>query len=217
MRPGMLLLAALAAIAACTQVQDIERVNEVPLVLADTAGQARTIVYQLPEPWSDGLSPRTAVLRGTACQLGSQRATRTTPFTIPDWEYANVFQDEFRRAGYRALDAVAAGTPAGAGGVAADFRIVGAMSNVRANVCLPAADQGNIYDGKGEASMTVRWEVHGPAGKGVVYSTTQRGYARADEPIPAVPRELMRAAFARAIHGLLADEGFRAALRRPAG
>jgi hypothetical protein len=210
----MLLPAALAAIAACTQVQDIARVNEVPLVLADTAGQARTLAYQLPEPSSDGLSPRITVLRGTACQLGSQRATRTTPFTIPDWEYANVFQDEFRRAGYRALDAVAAGTPVGAGGVAAEFRIIGVMSNVRANVCLPAADLGNVYDGKGEASLTVRWEIHGQAGRGAVYTTTQRGYARIDEPIPAVPRELMRAAFARAIHGLLADEGFRAAMRQ---
>ena len=213
MRPGIVMLAALAAIGACTQVQEIERKGDVPLVLADTAAQARTVTYQLPEPGSDGLAPRITVLRGTACQLGSQRATRTSLFAIADRDYANVFQDELRRAGYRALDAVAVGTPADARGVAADFRIVGVMSNVRTNVCLPAADLGNIYDGKGEASMTIRWEVHAAASKSVVYTTTQQGYAKIDDPIPAAPRELMRAAFARAIHGLLADEGFRAAMR----
>ncbi len=217
MRPGMVMLAALAAIGACTQVQEIERTGDVPLVLADTAGQARTVTYQVPDPSSDGMTPRITVLRGTACQLGSQRATRTSLFTISNRDYANVFQDEFRRAGYRALDAAAAGTPGDARGVAADFRIIGVMSNVRANVCLPAVDLGNLYDGKGEASMTVRWEVHAAAGKSVVYTTTQRGYAKVDDPIPAAPRELLRAAFARAIHGLLADEGFRAAMRATGG
>lgn len=216
MRSGMAMLVLLAAVGACTQVREIERVDEVRPVPADAAAQARTVAYQMPDPASDDGAPRITILRGTACQLGSQRALRTSLFTMPGQDYANVFQDEFRRAGYRALDAVAHGT-ADAAVIPADFRIVAVLSDVKANICLPAADLGDIYDGKGEASMTVTWQLHPRGGRGPVYSTTQRGYARIDEAIPVVTRELLRAAFARAVNGLLADEGFRTALRAPRG
>ena len=216
MRHWFIALAALVMIGACTRVQEVERAGDIQLVQADAAVQARAIAYQLAAAPSDDSLPRITILRGTTCELGSQRATRTSQFAIADREYANVFQDEFRRAGYRTLDAVAADISADARGSAPDFRIVGVMSKVRMNVCLPAADLGDIYTGKGEASMAVEWRLHAAGRKDAIYTTTQLGYAKVDEVIPAVARELLRATFARAIHGLLADQGFRQAMRAPA-
>jgi hypothetical protein len=208
------ILAVLATLGGCTRVQEIRHLDPIGLVLADPAAQARAVAYQLPDSPSRGTRPAITVLRGAACVLGSQRAAKATAFEITDAEYASVFQDEFRRAGYRAFDAVAAGAPDGAS--AGAWRIVAEMSEVRMNVCLPEADAANPYDGKGEAAMTVRWLVYPAAGGTLLYASTQPGYARIDTKISAAGRELLRTAFARSIHGLLADEGFRAAMRAPA-
>ncbi|HKV00165.1 MAG TPA: hypothetical protein VJR58_33010 [Vineibacter sp.] len=201
----------------CTQPQEIvrlneiERVGEVRLIQAEPAAQARTLAYQLPAAGRSAATPRVTVLRGPDCQIGSQSAARTTLFAVTDQDYANVFQDELRRVGYQALDAVAAD----ARDSRAEFAIAATMTNVRMNICLPAADLGDIYGGKGEASMTVRWQVYASARKSIVYTTTQAGYGKLDDVTDAAARELLRAAFARAVHGLLADEGFRALLRTP--
>lgn len=218
MRYDLVALAALAVLmGGCTQPQDIvrlneiERVGEVRLVQAEPAAQARTLAYQLPSGRSGGTTPRVTVLRGPDCQIGSQGAARTALFAVTDQDYANVFQDELRRVGYRALDAVGAD----AREPRAEFAIAATMTNVRMNVCLPAADLGDIYGGKGEASLTVRWQVYASSGRSIVYTTTQPGYAKLDDITDAAARELLRAAFARAVHGLLADEGFRALLRTP--
>ncbi len=194
------------------RVNEIERVGDVRQVAAEPAAQTRTIAYQLPGGRSGGPAPRVTVLRGPSCQIGSQGVARTAAFAVTDQDYANVFQDELRRVGYQALDAVTAG----ARDVRAEFVIAATMANVRMNVCLPAADLGDVYGGKGEASMTVRFEVHASARRSTVYATTQAGYAKLDDVTDAAARELLRAAFARAVHGLLADEGFRALLRTPA-
>jgi hypothetical protein len=195
------------------RVQDIMPLEPVPLIPADTAAQHHTIAYQLPAGPSVATRPAITVLRGATCELGNQRASRANTFIITDMEYANVFQDELRRAGYRAIDAV----PAGAGGVGTGYLLAATMSDVRLNVCLPEIEQNNPYDGKGEAGMVVRWQVMRANDGRVIYTTTQRGYARADTVIAAAGRELLKAAFARAVHGLLADEGFRAMLRQGQG
>lgn len=212
MRCVLAILAALVAVAGCTAVQEIAHRDPVPLVTAEAPAQARAIAYQLPAEPSRGTRPAITILSGKACTLGSQRAARASPFAIIDTEYASVFQDELRRAGYRAVDAL----PAGGGNASGAWRVVAEMSDVRMNVCLPEADAANPYDGKGEAGMTVRWQIHPAGGGDPVYATTLYGYARIDDTIPAAGRELLRAAFARAVHALVADEGFRAAMRMPA-
>lgn len=213
MRHALVALAVLVIVGGCTRVQEIEDLPPIRLVMADAPAQAHPVAYQLPDDPSRGTRPDITILRGKACELGSQRAAKTTPFNITDAEYASVFQDELRRAGYRTVDALPAGAPARTS--AATFRIVAEMSEVRMNVCLPEVDAANPYDGKGEAGMTVLWQVYAVATGDIVYTTTQAGYARIDETIPAAGRELLRTAFARAIHGLLADDGFRAAMRAP--
>ena len=67
---------------------------------------------------------------------------------------------------------------------------------------------GNFTNGKGEASLTVEWQVYSNAQKSVVYTSVQKGYAKLDSSVVGPSRELWREAFARAVRGLLADEGF---------
>ncbi len=209
----LLVLLAACAVGGCARVQEIGSLQPVPLVAADGPAQRHAIAYQLPAEPSAGTRPAITVLRGAACEPGSQRASRASTFVIMDAEYANVFQDELRRAGYRATDAL----PAGAGGAGTGYRLTATMSGVGLNVCLPEIDQNNPYDGKGEAGMTVQWQVRRASDGRVVYTSTQRCYARTDTVIAAAGRVLLKAAFVRAIHGLLADEGFRAVLRQGQG
>jgi hypothetical protein len=213
MRPLLVLLAAGALVTACARIQEISPLGPIPLVMADAPAQVSAIAYQLPAEPSAGTRPDITILRGAACALGSQRASRAGTFIITDAEYANVFQDELRRAGYQATDAV----PAGAGSGRAGYLLTATMSDVRLNICLPDIDQSNPYDGKGEAGMAVRWQVRRANDGRIVYTATRRGYARTDTVIAAAGRELLKGAFARAVHGLLADEGFRAVLRQGQG
>jgi hypothetical protein len=214
MRLGIAVLAVLVLAGACTRIQDIRPVGDVGVVPAGPTAQTRTVAYELPPADSAGLAPDVTILRGTACRLGSQRAARTSLYVMIARDYADVFQDEFRRAGYRTRDPVNPTLPTN-DGAGTDVRIVGVMSDVRANVCLPAVDLGDLSDGKGEASMTVQWQVYVPGRKDAAYVTAQPGYARIDTPVAAAGRELLRAAFARAIHGLLADKGFRDVMQAP--
>jgi hypothetical protein len=85
------------------------------------------------------------------------------------------------------------------------------VTNYRMNVCFPNMGFGDFTNGRGEASLRVEFQVYADARKSVIYTSNQTGYAKLDSSIAMPARELSRAAFARAVRGLLADQGFVAA------
>jgi hypothetical protein len=56
--------------------------------------------------------------------------------------------------------------------------------------------------------MTVEWQVYSNRQRAVIYSTVQKGYAKLETSTANPGRELWHQAFARAVRGLLVDDGF---------
>jgi len=205
--------AALALLGACAPLQEIERVSEVDPKMAESFASTKSIVYQRSVVRNNRGEGVVTVQGGLACVAQAQATARSEQYAATDQEYENAFQEEFARAGYRVARTVGSGDLfTDKKDIAADFRIAGVVTKPKMNVCFPMLGFGNITSGKGEASLTVEWQVWSNAQKAVVYTTTQKGYAKLDSSISGPARELWSAAFARAVRGLLADERFIAIL-----
>lgn len=92
----------------------------------------------------------------------------------------------------------------------AELWIGGNITELYRNVCYPLAGWGNPIPSKGEARITVDWEVFSPLDRRVVLRRTTSGYAELDDAIDGGWAELLRRSFAQSVRGLLADEEFRA-------
>ncbi len=197
---------------ACAPMQEIERVPEVDPKMAETFVQTRSFVYERAIVRGDRGESTVTVQGGLACVPQAQGFAKSGQYAATNQEFENAFQEEFARAGYRIARTVGSGDLfTDKKDIAADFRIAGVVTRPRMNVCYPMAGFGNFTSGKGEASLTVEWQVWANTQKAVVYTTVQKGYAKLDSSILNPSAELWREAFARAVRGLLADPGFVAA------
>jgi serine protease Do len=201
--------AAFALLGACAPNQEIERVPEVDAKMADTFASTKSIVYQRAIVRNNRGEGVVTVQGGLACVPHVEGTARSEQFAATDQEYENTFQDEFAKAGYRIARTVGSGDLfSDKKDIPADFRIAGVITKPKMNVCFPFAGFGNFRSGRGEASMTVEWQVWSNTQKAVVYTSVQKGYMKLDSSIASPGRELSGGAFARAVRGLLADEQF---------
>lgn len=204
---------ALSLLSACAPVQQIERVPDVDPRMAESFASTKSIVYQRSIVRNTRGEGVITVQGGLACVPHAEATARSEQFAWTDQEYENAFQEEFARAGYRVARTVGSGDLfTDKKDIPADFRIAGIVTRPKMNVCFPMAGFGNITSGKGEASLTVEWQVWSNAQNAVVYTSTQKGYAKLDTSVAGPARELWTAAFARAVRGLLADDQFVAIL-----
>lgn len=145
---------------------------------------------------------------GLACIGNLEGAEQYSQQTLYDQEYENAFQEEFAKAGYRIVNtAGSADLFTGKKQIPSDFHIAGVITKRKMNICSA------ILGTKGEASLTVEWQVWDNSKKAVVYVTTQKGYAINGwtyETISIVGDRMWINAFSGAVRRLLADEGFRA-------
>jgi serine protease Do len=194
---------------ACAPMQDIDRVPEVNPTMAETFAQTKSFVYERSIVRGERGEPTVTVEAGLACVPHAQGFAKSGQYAATNQEYENAFQEELARVGYRVAQTVGGGDLfTDKKDIAADYRVAGVVSRPRMNVCFPLAGFGNFTSGKGEASLTVEWQLYSNAQKSVVYSTTQKGYAKLDSSVAGPVSELWREAFARAVRGLLADQGF---------
>jgi hypothetical protein len=151
------------------------------------------------------------VANGLACVVQSApHLPRMQRFVADDPALGHIFREELTRAGYRNI---AVAGDAGASPSAADYRVVAVLTRAAMNVCYPYTD--NFGDGNGQASLGVEWRVYPRAQSTPAFTTNQSGYARVDSTTLAPNRILWRNAFAGAIRGLLADDGFVTFVTKP--
>jgi serine protease Do len=200
---------ALSLVSACAPMQQIERVGEVDPKMADTFASTKSIVYQRSIVRNNRGEGVITVQGGLACVPHVEATATSEQYAWNDQELENAFQEEFARAGYRIARTVGSGDLfTDKKDIAADFRIAGVVTRPKMNVCFPMAGFGNFTTGKGEASLTVEWQLWSNAQNAVVYTSVQKGYAKLDSSMAGPARTLWTTAFARAARGLLADEQF---------
>lgn len=207
MRGGLLAL----VLGACAPMQQIEKIGEVTPPTMPAFAATPSVVYQRSIVKYDAGAPIFTVMAGLACIPSALAGPTVTQRIITDSEIEAIFQREFRAAGFRVADTVGDGSLfADKKDIAADLRIAGIVTAIKANICYPMGGFGDFYNGHGEASLRVEWQIYSDARKAVIYTTMQPGYGRIDSNMPNASLEVLRRAFGRAVRGLLADEGFRA-------
>ena len=135
---------------------------------------------------------------------GMQRLVPSDP------AFAHILREELGRAGYRNIGVAGDG---GASAASADYRVVAMLTRTTMNICYPYS--GNLGDGNGQASLGVQWQIFLRGQNTPAFTTTQPGYARLDSTTLAPNRILWRNAFAGAVRGLLANDGFVAFVASP--
>jgi hypothetical protein len=196
--------------AACAPIQQIERVPEVTPPMASAFAASKSTVYERSIVRSTVGEGIVTLQTGLACVANSQATATSEQRAVVDQDYENVFQEEFAKAGYRIARTVGSGDLfTDKKQIPADFRIAGIVTKQKMNIC------NSVAGTKGEASLTVEWQVWDNSKGAVVYVAKENGYASrgwSSQPFSAVSKQIWLATFARAVRGLLADDGFLALL-----
>jgi hypothetical protein len=196
--------------AACAPAQQIERVADITPPMASTFAASKSTVYERSILRSSVGESVVTLQTGLACVGNSEATASSQQQAVVDQDYENAFQEEFAKAGYRIAKTVGSGDLfTDKKQIPSDFRIAGIITKRKMNIC------NSVAGTKGEASLTVEWQVWDNSKNAVVYVTKQQGYAIegwSRQPFVTVARNIWIAAFARSVRGLLADDGFLALL-----
>jgi len=178
---------------------------------ASQAAQSRSFFF---EGVTDGDLRDVSIIvaGGLACypQTSSPNLPGMQRLVPSDPAFAHIFREELSRAGYRNIGVAG---DAGASPAAADYRVAAVLTRTTMNVCYPFS--GNLGDGNGQANIGVQWQVFRRGQSTPAFTAAQSGYARLDSTVLAPNRILWRNAFAGAVRGLLADDGFVAFIANP--
>ncbi len=208
-KQSFVLLVGLLA-SACAPVQEIERVPEVTPTMATGFAVSKSTVYERSIIRSTVGEGVVTIQTGLACVGNSQATATSEQQAVVDLDFENAFQVEFAKAGYRIARTVGSGDLfTDKKQIPADFRIAGTISKRKMNLC------NSVAGTKGEASLTVEWQIWDTSKNAVVYVTTQKGYAMegySNQPPLSIAKQIWLSAFARAVRGLLSDDGFLALL-----
>ena len=121
---------------------------------------------------------------------------------INDDEFTDVFREELGKANYPVV-----GDPKALFEDASEWRaellVAGLVTELQLNVCMPPGDSA-----KGEAGITVEWQIFSRLDRKVVHKVTTKGTGRLSDFTPNGASVVLHNAFAQATRSLLADEGF---------
>jgi S1-C subfamily serine protease len=121
---------------------------------------------------------------------------------INDDEFTDVFREELSKANYPVV-----GDPKALFEDASEWRaellVAGLVTELQLNVCMPPGNSA-----KGEAGLTVEWQVFSRLDRKVVHKVTTKGTARLSDFTTNGANVVLHNAFAQATRALLADEGF---------
>jgi serine protease Do len=121
---------------------------------------------------------------------------------INDDEFTEVFREELSKANYPVV-----GDPKALFEDASEWRaellVAGLVTDLQLNVCMPPGDSA-----KGEAGLTVEWQVFSRLDRKVVHKVTTKGTSRLSDFTPNGANLVLHNAFAQATRALLADEAF---------
>jgi hypothetical protein len=122
-------------------------------------------------------------------------------------DFGEVFGEELEKANYSVIR--------GSGGLVdkpstgkTALLVSGFVKDLKANLCYPLTGSLAGEDAKGEAYVSMAWQVYSRPEKKVVYEAWTVGSSVVEEPRRSVPANLILDAFAMATKNLLADRGF---------
>ncbi len=87
------------------------------------------------------------------------------------------------------------------------YLVGGIIKHLKADVCYPKADSGNLYKIKGESSLTVEWQVYSRSERKVVLEVVTAGSFKG-RAVGGEPTSMIVDALADAAKKLLQDKGF---------
>jgi serine protease Do len=132
-------------------------------------------------------------------------------YNISDQEYAQIFLDECKKLNYNIIGDPNSLFDTGDESIALIH--VGAMIvDRKINACLPLAGYGSQLS-KGEASVSVEWQVYSVLDKKLLHKVTTNGSSEIKDAAPNAADDLQYNAFSQAVRGLLADEKFQRIVR----
>lgn len=215
MKPGVAVaVCVLSLTAACNTAPKLQSMPDVSPGPTSPAAQSKSVFYEQAIDKGRGAELVT-VASGLACVGNSRPHASSQRFAATDPLLANVFREEFTKAGYRNVQVGDGMSTGGASTGSSDYRVVAVVTQSAMSVCYPNVNRGNWGDGTGEATVTVDWQVFARGQRAVGYTTTQRGYSQITSTTLGVNRILWQQAFARSVRGLLADQGFVAFVSGP--
>ena len=143
---------------------------------------------------------------GWLCVPQGDLTWRTGRTVINDEDLIKTFREELTKANYPVV-----GDPNSLFDDPSEWRaeilVAGRVTALQANICYSPT---RVGDAKGEAAMTVEWQIFSRAERRVVHKVTTRGAGRLNEFTGSGVDLVFQNAFAQATRGLLGDANFHA-------
>lgn len=143
---------------------------------------------------------------GWLCVPQGDLTWRTGRTIVNDEDLIKTFREELTKANYPV-----AGDPNSLfddpSEARAEILVAGRVIALQANLCYSPS---RVGDAKGEAAMTVEWQIFSRTERRVVHKTTTRGAGRLNEFTGSGVEVVFQNAFAQATRGLLGDANFHA-------
>lgn len=147
-------------------------------------------------------APMGTLSAGYLCIPNSPITYKGGTFVINDEEFTDIFREELTKAKFPVV-----GDPSSLfedpSELRAELIVAGLVTDMKTNVCVSV---GSTY--KGEAALTVEWQVFSRSERRVVHKVTTRGTGRVDEFTANGQNIVYHRAFSVATRALLADDGF---------
>lgn len=186
---------------------DVPKVAEPPVIRVEHTEQARPLEFR-----GVVIKLRVGTIVGHLQDGGFCTKVRDLVWhgdqsAVDDSEVREVFREELTTAGYRVV-----GDPAAVfddeAGSEAEYLVAGLIKQWHANVCHVARGLFTSEGWKGDASLSVEWQVYSRLDRKVVYQHATQGSAEITDWQSTGDRDVINQAFAQATRGLLADRTF---------
>jgi len=164
--------------------------------------QFRKIVIKLKRGENIG-----TVQAGLLCVAQRKLTYRGGRNTVGGEELTEVFQEELKANSYEVVgdpDALFEDPSTWK----AEYLVAGLIKSMKANICYPMAGFGDFTQSKGEASLSVQWQVYSRLSRKVEYKVTTEGYGEVTDSQPDGEIDIFLNAFSQATRNLLAEPGF---------
>jgi len=164
--------------------------------------QLERIVVGLP-----GGTPIGTIGSGPVCASSKDLVWREPSTALSPEDFNEVLGLELEKANYSVVGS-SGGLVDNASTWKAELLVSGLVKDLKANICYPLTESLAREDAKGEAYVSMAWQVYSRPEKKVVYEAWTVGSSVVEEPRTSVPAHLILDAFAMATQNLLADRGF---------
>jgi serine protease Do len=154
-----------------------------------------------------------ALQAGLLCIPNSSLNWKGGKLSIDSDEFTDAFKEELEKASFKTVGDTSA-LFEDSSTWKSEILVAGLVKELKANICYPMAGFGNFTSSKGEAYLTVDWQVYSKLDRSVVHSVVTEGASKISDASDGGDALVVLNAFAQATRNLLADEKFRSIVSR---